>query len=75
MMKRLLLGLMLLLVSGAASAGWELIRSGDRVSVYMEKASIRRNDNCVKVWDLFNWKSVQKKNGDSYLSEKSQSFV
>ena len=71
-MKRLLLGLMLLLVSGAASAEWTSVGASDEHIQYVDKGSIRRNGNSVKMWGLMDYKTVEKTDGKSYLSSKEQ---
>ena len=77
-MKQLLLGLMLLVTAGAASAEWTFVGDtgdgGDDFIHYVDRATIRRNGNLVKMWDLKDYKTPQKSSGgDSYLSIKSQS--
>ena len=74
-MKRLLLGLMLLVTAGAAIAEWTSV--GESVSSihYVDRATIRRNGNLVKMWDLMDFKTVQTVQtvtGESFLSIKSQ---
>ena len=74
-MKRLLLGLMLLVTATAASAEWTRIASGGNGELieYVDRATIRRNGNLVKMWDLADHKTIQKgAAGESYLSSKSQ---
>ena len=77
MMKRLLLGLTLLVTATAASAGWTDVGSTgdgtDEFIHYVDRATIRRNGNFVKMWDLMDFKKVQTVAGDSFLSSKSQS--
>ena len=72
-MKRLLLGLMLAMTAGAASAEWT--RAGDSEShiLYVDIATIRRNGNLVKMWDLADFMTVKKAaDGQSFLSSKAQ---
>ena len=71
-MKRLLLGLMLLMTATAASAEWTPIGSGDSFIQYADKATIRPNGNFVKMWLLYDFKTVRTSVGHSYLSEKAQ---
>ena len=59
-MKRLLLGLMLLMTAGAASAEWTQSGDTDPFIHYVDRATIRRNGNLVKMWDLADFKTVQK---------------
>ena len=72
-MKRLLLGLMLLVTAGAASAEWTRLSETDNYIYYVDLATIRRNGNLVKIWTLADFKAVRKNAGKSFLSEKSQS--
>ena len=78
MMKRLLLGLTLLVTATAASAEWTPVGAAnvggdDQLIIYIDRATIRRNGNLVKMWDLKDFKTVQTVAGDSYLSQKIQS--
>ena len=72
-MKQLLMGLMLLVTAGAASAEWTYgVRSEISIQ-YVDRATIRRNGNFVKMWDLMDYKTVQKgPAGVSFLSAKQQ---
>ena len=72
-MKRLLLGLMLLMTATAASAEWTQFGDTDRFIHYVDFATIRRNGNFVKMWSLNDYKTLQKSPaGHSYLSDKTQ---
>lgn len=72
-MKQLLLGLMLLVTATVASAEWTRVDHNDLFIQYVDKATIRRNGNLVKMWDLMDYKTVRKSAaGKSYLSDKSQ---
>ena len=72
-MKRLLLGLMVLMTAGTASAEWTQSGGNDQFIHYVDRATIRRNGNLVKMWDLADFKTVQKSAaGESYLSNKIQ---
>lgn len=71
-MKRLLLGLMLLAAT-AASAEWTDVGGNDQFIQYVDRDTIRRNGNFVKMWDLVDFNSVQTSSGGkSYLSSKTQ---
>ena len=74
MMKRLLLGLILLVTATVASAEWTVAERDDELILYVDKATIRRNGNLVKMWDLADYKTVQKSAaaGEYYLSGKVQ---
>ena len=70
-MMKLLIGLMLLLVSGAASAEWTVVGPNEEINQYVDKATIRRNGNFVKMWDLVDYKKAQVFGGTSDLSYRS----
>ena len=72
MMKKLLIGLMLLVVSGAASAEWTDVGDNDEITLYVDKTTIRRNGNLVKMWILYDFKSASVVVGLSFLSNRSQ---
>ena len=74
-MNRLLLGLMLLMTVTAASAEWTISGDNDRIIQYVDRATIRRSGNFVKMWDLKDFKTMQPNpsTGLSYLSAKVQS--
>ena len=71
-MKQLLLGLMLLVTAGAASAEWTSVGASAVYIAYVDKGTIRRNGNFVKMWDMSDYKTVQTVAGDSHLSSKDQ---
>ena len=75
-MKRMLLGLMLLMTATAASAEWTFVSDTggdtDDYIQYVDRATIRKSGNFVKMWDLIDYKTVQTLAGESYLSEKVQ---
>ena len=77
MTKRLLLGLMLLMTAGTASAEWTIVGDtgdgGDDFIQYVDRATIRRNGNFVKMWGLRDYKTVQTVADNSFLSSKQQS--
>ena len=71
-MKRLLMGLMLLVTAGAASAEWTRVSETDGFIRFVDKATIRRNGNFVKMWDMSDFKTVKTIAGLSLLSNKIQ---
>ena len=74
MKKRQLLGLMLLMTATAASAEWTRVGSNDDFIQYVDRATIRRDGNLVKMWGLKTFKAVQPgTDGYPYLSTKVQS--
>ena len=56
--KKLLMGLMLLMTATAASAAWTLVGPNDDITLYVDRATIRRNGNFVKMWILFDYNKV-----------------
>ena len=73
-MKQLLMGLMLLVTATAASAEWTEVFETDIFVAYADRATIRRNGNLVKMWNLKNNTTVLKgPAGESSLSDKEQS--
>lgn len=71
-MKRLLLGLMLLMIATAASAEWTIAGDNENFNQYVDKATIRRDGNFVKMWDLLDYKRVKVIGGKSDLSQRTQ---
>ena len=71
-MKRLLLGLMLLVTAGGASAEWTRASENDEFILYTDRATIRRNGNLVKMWALADYPSTQTNHGYLFLSVKEQ---
>ncbi len=63
---------MLLVVSGAASAEWTDVGDNDEITLYVDKTTIRRNGNLVKMWILYDFKSASVVVGLSFLSNRSQ---
>ena len=73
MMTMLLLGLMLGLTATVAMAEWSRVDSINDSILYVDTATIRRNGNLVKMWELIDYKTVQKAADVSpFLSMKSQ---
>jgi hypothetical protein len=73
-MKRLLIFTLLLLSSAPAYAEWVKVGDGDEAgkTVYVDPATIRRNSNLVKMWQLYDYKTVQTVGGIRFLSAKEQ---
>ena len=61
---------LLVLSSGPAYAEWELSSGDDEagLTVYVDRDTIRRKGNLVKMWQLYDYKTVQTVAGDSLLS-------
>ena len=73
-MKRLLLITLLVLSSGPAYAEWVLVTTGaeSETAVYTDPDTIRRKGELVKMWELYDLKTVKTVVGTSYLSIKVQ---
>lgn len=71
-MTRLLLVTLLLLSSAPAYADWVSVSVIDQagVTIYVDSDNIRRKGNLVKMWQLYDYKTVQTVAGDSLLSFK-----
>ena len=57
----------------AASAEWTQSDGNDRLIQYVDRATIRKSGNLVKMWNLRNYKTVRTLAGYSILSSKEQS--
>ena len=73
-MIRLLLFALLVLSGEPAYAEWMKIGDGDEAgkTVYVDPATIRRNSNLVKMWQFYDYKTVQTVGGVRFLSAKEQ---
>ena len=71
-MKQLLMGLMLLLTATAASAEWTVVNVDDESVGYVDRATIRRSGNFVKMWFLWDYKKAREIGGKSTLSGRNQ---
>ena len=65
---------LLVLSSVPAYAEWELVSGDDEagLTVYVDRDTIRRKGNLVKMWQLYDYKTVQTVAGDSLLSVQRQ---
>ena len=61
---------LLVLSSGPVYAEWELVSGDDAagLTVYVDRDTIRRKGNLAKMWQLYDYKTVQTVAGDSLLS-------
>lgn len=55
---------------GPVQAEWELVSGDDsaKLTVYVDRETIRRQGDLVKMWQLYDYKTVQTVAGDSLLS-------
>jgi hypothetical protein len=63
---------LLVLGGGPVHAEWELMSGDDssKMTVYIDRNTIQRSGNLVKMWQLYDYKTVQTVAGDSLLSFK-----
>jgi hypothetical protein len=73
-MTRLFLITLLLLSSGPAYAEWVKVSESDDAgkTVYVDQATIRRNSNLVRMWQFYDYKTVQTVGGNRFLTAKEQ---
>ena len=70
-MTRLLLITLLVLSSGPAYAEWVVVDKKEGVmTTCVDPATIRRKGDLVKVWELYDYKTIQTTGYDSSLSNK-----
>jgi hypothetical protein len=71
---RLLLIILLLLSSGPVFAAWVKVSDGDEAgkTVYVDPTTIRRNSNLVKLWQLYDYRTVQTVGGIRFLTAEEQ---
>lgn len=75
MIRLLLIALTLLVLSsGPAYAEWVKVSGSDETgkTVYVDPTSIRRNSNLVRMWQFYDFKTVQTVGGVRFLSAKEQ---
>ena len=64
--------LLLTVASGRAAADWLAVGGNEEASIYVDKVSIVKSGNLVKMWDLFDFHSQQRDaTGLPYLSDMS----
>lgn len=63
--------ILLLIFSTNVWPEWISIKENDTYTYYIDIESISRNGGKGKIWDLTDYKSVQKTNNDKYLSLRS----
>ena len=73
-MLRLIYFTLLVLNSSAAYAEWVKVSDRDEAgkTVYVDPATIRRNSNLVKMWQFYDYKTVQTVGGVRFLSNKEE---
>jgi hypothetical protein len=75
MIRLLLIALTLLVLSsGPACAEWVKVSDSDEIgkTVYVDPTKIRRNSNLAKMWQFYDYKTVQTVGGVRFLSAKEQ---
>jgi hypothetical protein len=73
-MVRLIFFTLLILNSSVAYAEWVKVSDSDDAgkTVYVDPTTIRRNSNLVKMWQFFDYKTVQTVGGVRFLSNKEE---
>ena len=73
-MTRLFLIILLLLSSGVVYAEWVKVGDSDEAgkTIYVDPATIRRDNNLVKMWQFYDYKTVQTVGGNRFLTAKEQ---
>ena len=72
-MKKLLLGLLLIIASTTAMAEWIVLGESNGITTYINLASIRKEGDIAKMWSLDDYKTSQD-NGDGYKYFSGKSF-
>ena len=73
-MKRLIVMTLLVLSSSPAYAEWVKVSDSDEAgkTVYVDPTTIRRNSNLVKMWQFYDYKTVQTVGGIGFLTAEEQ---
>ena len=73
-MTRLFMVTLVLLMTGPVYAEWVKVSDGDEAgkTIYVNPATIRRNSNLVKMWQLYDYKTVQTIGGIRFLTAEEQ---
>ena len=72
-MHKAVLMLLLAVVSANAMAKWVSVGQTEHETYYVNKATIHKSGNTVKMWSLIDYKAAQHtSDGELYLSSKSQ---
>ena len=73
-MHRAVLMMLLAVASTSAVADWILVSGGEAadISAYADPATIRKTGNKATMWTLTDYKAVQKTDGKTFLSVRSQ---
>ena len=69
-MKRLTFSL-ILLISGAAWAGWKSVGEDNAATVYADPATVARSGNTARLWSLLDYKDFQRMVEVGYFSQKT----
>ena len=63
---------MLALINTSAVAGWTAVSNSENFTTYVDLTTISKAGDGVKMWELRNYKTVQRLAGNKYLSQKTQ---
>jgi hypothetical protein len=71
-MRKTILMMLVAVASSSALAAWVEVDRTEMGSLYVDLATIRRADDRVKMWELFDYKTAQASPVKSYLSMRAQ---
>lgn len=71
-MKKLLLAILLTIISTSAMAEWTLIDISDIAVFYHDTKSVKKDGSKTTIWELFDYKSPDKSQGFTSLSQKAK---
>ena len=74
-MKKVVLAVLLALAGTATLAEWEAAGFNDQLTMYADRATIRRSGSLVKMWYLFDEKAIQTVAGKSFLSSRTHEEI
>jgi hypothetical protein len=72
-MRKVFLGLLFAAVTSSAMAEWEIATGHDEAIFYVDKTTIRKSGQIVKMWSLFDFVAIQDDGSGPFLSSKDQS--
>ena len=72
-MRTVILAIVLSVVSGNAAAGWVAVSDTTKFITFADPATISKDGDTVKMWDLLDYKTIREVEGIRYMSQKSQS--
>jgi surface-adhesin protein E len=71
-MRKSILMMLLAVVSSSAAAEWVEVDRTESETAYADSTTIRRRGDMVKMWSLFDLKTLELANGKPYMSQREQ---